>query len=157
DRWASDRLTLPPPHGTQCEHKRIGPARAGDYVPAAAKHSESRLEGARLRSKDKLTVTVDAGAGCIDGGAEPPPLGGNVNESDRRWIGAQIHRTLGPAHQPTTARGPIRCAGVAIERGARQRVAISRLATASSPLTAGAAPERTARRKASKSARSGPA
>ena len=60
--------------------------------------------------------------------------------------------------QPATRRGPLRCGTLdCVGRAVRQRMAISRLATPSSPVTAGARPVRTASIKATSSARNGSA
>jgi hypothetical protein len=73
-------------------------------MPGAAERSEFRLEGAHLRSKDKLTVTQYAGDRCIDSRTEPPTLGGDVNEGNRHRISAQIHRM--PVDGPTVTQRP---------------------------------------------------
>ena len=150
----------PIPIARKREHKGIGPAGAGHDVLGAAERRKLRLKSFHLRSENELAMIQDAGDCRVDSGPKPATLCGDVNERDGRQFGVQIHRRPVdyPARQPTTARGPFRCAdATAVGRALRQRVAISRLATASSPVTAGAAPERTARRKASNSERNGSA
>src|SRR5262249_16105501 len=129
-------------------------------MAGAAKRRELRFESGHFRAQNELAMIEDARNRSVDGRSKPAALRGDVDKRDRWQVCAQIHESVGVSttRQATTARGPLRCAGaIAGERVARQRVAISRLATASSPVTAGAAPERTARTNASNSERSGSA
>src|SRR3954452_1678787 len=67
----------------------------------------------------------------------------------------QSSRSLQSILQPTTRRGPLRAEEAGLAGVCKQRVAISRLATPSSPVTAGKPPDRTASRNAINSARNG--
>ena len=84
--------------------------------------------------------------GIVDGAAEPAALSDDVDERDRRRWGAdalvhqalQLDRQRARRRQPATRRGPLRDEGaIDVDRPSRHRVAISRLATPSSPVTAG--------------------
>src|SRR5258705_1295274 len=105
------------------------------------------------------------GPGLVDRFAEPLALGRDVDEGNGLRTQLLIHRRcqrlavvkekrLSKIRQPATRSGPLRDAAGLVEVS-RQRVAISRLATPSLPVTAGVAPVRTACRNAISSARSG--
>ena len=155
----------PPCH--EHEAQRIRPVRAADRVPRPAECRQLGLERTHFRTLDELAMRKDARDGVVDGAAEAAPLGGDVDERDRLVLKARvlIHDLVlfdprakrGPA-QPATRRGPLRCGTVDDTAGAsRQRMATSRLATPSSPVTAGGRPLRIALTKASNSERSGSA
>ena len=156
----------PPRH--EHEAQRIGPARAADRVARAAECRQLGLERAHLRSLDELAMREHARDGVVDGAAETAALGGDVDERDRLVFKAgvlnsstqscSIHARKGSAAQPATRRGPLRCGTVADAAGAsRQRMATSRLATPSSPVTAGVAAAADGIDEGESSARSGSA
>jgi len=129
-------------------------------VLGAAERRKLGLKSFHLGSENELAMIQNAGDCRIDSGPKPATLCGDVNERNGRQFGVQIHRRPVdyPVRQPTTARGLFcRADATAVGRELRHRVAISRLATASSPVTAGTAPARRAPRNASNSERKGSA
>ena len=136
-------------------------------MPRPAECRQLGLERTHFRTLDELAMRKDARNGVVDGAAEAAPLGGDVDERDRLVFKARvlIHDTVlfdprakRGAAQPATRRGPLRCGTVDdAARASRQRMATSRLATASSPVTAGVRPLRMALTKESNSERSGSA
>src|SRR5207244_2440376 len=117
------------------------------------------LQRGDFRAVDELAVSEHAADRLVDRLAEPAPLRADIDEGDRFGGHVLVHDAFKYSRiedQPTTRRGPLRSAEAAGREGcSRQRIAISRLATPSSPVTAGALPVRTALRKAISSARSG--
>ena len=127
---------------------------------APLKVRERRLQRGHFRTVDELAMGEHAGDRLIDGFAEPAALRGEVDERNGFWAHMLVHGALQglrrKTDQPTTRRGPLRAEEAAGLAGAsRQRIAISRLATPSSPVTAGTSPVRTASRNAISSARNG--
>ena len=141
-------------------------------MPRAAESGELGLERTDFGTLDELAMRQNTRHRVIDRAAKPAALGRDIDERDRLLFHADmlIHDRCWllfvaiPAgtlvtRQPTTRRGPLRCCGTDddAERVSRQRMAISRLATASSPVTAGDSPVRIALTKARSSERSGSA
>src|SRR6185369_16939349 len=117
------------------------------------------LQREHLRPVDELAMGEHAADRLVDRLAEPAPLRADIDEGHgfrRHVLVHGVFRHSNRDDQPTTRRGPL---GAAVAAGlagvSRQRIAISRLATPSSPLTAGTLPALTAPRKEMSSARSG--
>ncbi len=132
-------------------------------MACAAERGQRGLGLTHFRSHDELAMVENARNSLLHAPPKPPALGGNVNERERRGVEAcvSIHRhkgCLAGSGQAVTRRAAAR-SGVALDTGrpSRQRMAISRLATPSSPVTAGCSPERIALTKACSSARNGSA
>ena len=151
----------------QHQKKRVGAARTGDRMARAAERRKFGLERAHLRSVDELAMREHAGDRVVDGAAEPAALRGDVDERDRPLVeaGMLIHhrfrsdpkvrfdrkirfssqsirrhgRLADDAARPLALRRSTRLRALS-----RQRMAISRLATPSSPVTAGVRPLRMA-------------
>ena len=164
---ADHRVARPDPLGHQHQHQRVGAARATHRMARAAERGQRGFESAHLGSENELAMAEHARDRLVDGSPEATALRGNVDERNRRGIeaGALIHRghridRAGKAdrRQPVSRRGPARRrATLGSARLSRQRMAISRLATPSSPVTAGSLPLRIAPTKACSSARNGSA
>src|SRR5580658_1958869 len=160
---ADHRVARPDLPGHEDEQKRIGSARTGDDMAGAAERREIDFERPDLRPLDELAVRKHASNRIVDAAAQAAALCGNVDERNRtafkpRVLIHYLAQTESAAVQPATRRGPLRCgAAVRAARASRQRIAISRLATASSPVTAGRSPLRTASTKAMSSERNGSA
>ncbi len=160
ERRADDGVAGTNALGAQRQRQCVGAAGAGDGMLGAAECGELALEGAHLRTEHELAMIEHARDRGVDGGAETAALGRNVDEWNRRRFDTLVHDFLFPAAavQPATTRGAWRGAASRwVARASRQRVAISRLATPSSPVTAARPPERTACKKASSSERNGSA
>src|SRR5262249_2340525 len=118
-------------------------------VTRAAERGELGFERAHLRAENELAVAEHAGDRVVNGASEPAPLRGNVDERDRRGIGAGalildgVFGRGGASGQPPGAEGEGR--------------AISGVASPPSPVTAGSLPLRIAPTKACSSARNGSA
>ena len=132
-------------------------------MTGAAERREIGFERPHLGSLDELAVRQHARNGVVDAAAQAAALRRNVDERNRTALKPRvlIHylaQTRSADIQPATRRGPLRCGGaVCAVRASRQRMAISRLATPSSPVTAGRSPLRTASTNATSSERSGSA
>ena len=168
---ANHRIAAPDLPRHKHEQERVGAAGAADRMTDAGKGGKPGFEFAHLRTLDKLAVRQNARHRVINRTAKPTALGRDVDERDRlvvhtnmlihgrSWllfVAIPVGTTV--TRQPTTRRGPFRCGTEdEAERVLRQRMAISRLATASSPVTGGDWPVRIALTKAASSERSGSA
>src|SRR5262249_21240676 len=159
-------VTRPYPLRHQHQDQRIGSARARHHVPRAAELRELGFERADFGAQDELTMREHAGDRLVNREPQASPLRRNVNEWDRHGIKASsvlLHRQTviiggGEARKRVRRRGPARRRlALAKARCSRQRMAISRLATPSSPVTVGSLPSRIAPTKACSSARNGSA
>src|SRR5258708_3499897 len=96
-----------------------------------------------FRPADELAVIEHPFGRDIDRFAEPAALRADIDKGHGFW-GHLVHGAFGDLeaeYQPTTRRGPLRAAEAAGVAGlTRHWIAISRLATPSSPVTAGAPP-----------------
>ena len=156
ERWTDDGIPRPDALCHQHHQERVGAACAAHHMLCAAEGDERGLELGHLGTTDELAMREHAGHRLVDFLAQSLTLGANVDEGDLLRTQMLVHgalRRLNDGHrldQPTTRRGPLRRGGAAAAIAAvlaevsRHRVAISRLATPSSPVTAGAEPERTA-------------
>src|ERR1700722_19991818 len=121
----------------------------------ATERRQLRLQGFDFGPLDELTMRQYPGNRVVDCTPQSPSLRGYIDKRDR---------TLGHAHrlvhrgfavrlrlvQPARRRGVLRSAKLeGSGRTLRQRIAISRLATPSSPVTAGVRPLRIESMKAS--------
>src|SRR6185295_18042312 len=93
ERRTQHRVARSNAHGAQSKHKGISSTGTRDDVTGTTKRSEIAFERPHFRAENELAMIQHAGNRVIDGGAQAPPLSGNVNKWDRWQIGTQVHGT----------------------------------------------------------------
>ena len=153
ERRADHGVAAPDALRHQHQHQRIGAARDPDRVPGAAEFGQRPLELTDFRPIDELAMLGDARDRVVDLLPEAAALRRHVDE--RNHVDTRVlvhHKSEASMRQPATLRGLRGARGMP---PCRQRMATSRLATPSAPVTAGGSPLRTALTKAISSERNG--
>src|SRR5262245_41179317 len=104
----------------------------------AAERREVALELAHLRPVDELAVAHNARDRIVDARAEPAALRRDIDERKGSLHARMLVHSRSKRDYIATLRG-LRCGATS---PGRQRIATSRLATPSAPVTAGGSPSR---------------